>query len=209
MIRRLTALAVAVVALWASNIVVVRGEYLQQAKSAGIPQSFTLYPPRDKLTGRYDETRACFSFKMGANKLPNSIDPPELSDWDLGYGFMRISNEDWLTVGSGRDQRSVMKELGKHDWSDTFNVPVLEPLPRLMEGERRPITIDSSADTHAAWANSTTHFAKAKVGHMYVMHVKDEQADFYVLFRVEQLEQGEQCTISWKRIPTPERQTQL
>lgn len=209
MIGRRYALLLVVVVVWGSGVVDGRSEPSQQTYSDGVPESFTLYPPRDKQTAKYDETRSCFSFKMGANKLPNSIDPPEVSDWDLGYGFMRISNEDWLIVSAGPNKRSVMKELGQHNWSDAFNVPVLEPLPRLLEGEKRHITVDSSADTHAAWAKSTTHFAKAKVGHMYVMHVKDEEADFYVLFRVEQLEQGEQCTISWKRIPTPERKAQL
>jgi hypothetical protein len=96
-----------------------------------------------------------------------------------------------------------MKDLGKHNWADSFRVPSLEPLPVLMDGQRREITIDASGGTHAAWSNSTTHFAKASVGNMYLVHVKDDQADFYVLFRVERLEQGEQCTISWKRIPTP------
>lgn len=179
---------------------VARSESHQQTTSVEVPQSITLYPPHDKRTGKYDETRACFSFTLGMNKLPKSI------DWDLGYGFARIGNEDWLIVHTGRaGQRSVMKELGAHNWPDSFDVPVLEPLPKLKEGERRHITVDSSAGTHAEWANSTTQFAKARVGHMYLMHVKDDQADFYVLFRIEQLEQGEQCTISWKRIPTPER----
>ena len=172
--------------------------YAEQNASGGIAQTFTLYPPRDKSTGKYDESRACFSFKFGANKQPSSV------EWELGYGFAQISNEDWLTINTGRpDQRSVLKGLGKRSWADSFRVPALEPLPELMEGQRREVTIDASAGTHAAWANSTTHFAKATVGNMYVMHVKDDQADFYVLFRIEQLEQGEQCTISWKRIPNP------
>lgn len=178
---------------------VALNESAEQSSSGGIPQSFTLYPPRDKHTGKHDESRACFSFKNGMNKQSNSV------DWELGYGFAQISNEDWLTINTGRpDQRSVMKELGKHIWADSFRVQALEPLPVLLEGQKREITIDASAGTHAAWANSTTHFAKAKVGYMYLMHVKDDEADFYVLFRVEQLEQGEQCTISWKRIPNPE-----
>jgi hypothetical protein len=178
---------------------VALNEHAEQGTIGGIPQSFTLYPPRDKNTGKYDESRACFSFKLGTNKLPNSV------DWELGYGFAQISNEDWLTINTGRpEQRSVLKVLGKHSWDDSFRVPALKPLPELMEGQRREITIDASAGTHAAWANSTTHFAKATVGNMYLMHVKDDEADFYVLFRVEKLEQGEHCTISWKRIPNPE-----
>lgn len=163
-------------------------------------QSITLHPPHDKATGNYDETRACFSFKMARMKLPNS------TDWDLGYGFLNISNEDWLMVGTiARDKRSVMKELGKYNWSDSFKIPVLEPLPELKEGEERRISVDSSGDTHKPWAQSTSNFAKAKAGYMYLVHVKDAEADFYVLFRVEELEQGNHCTISWAQIPEPQK----
>ncbi len=197
--RHPAVLTILAVFVSASGIVASSAPVLQHASDA-IPQSFTLYPPHDKVTGKHDESRACFSFKLGANKQPNSF------NWELGYGFAQINNEDWLIVNTGQpEQRSVMKTLGAHEWSDSFEVPVLEPLPKLMEGERRTITVDASADTHAAWANSTTHHAKAKVGYMYVMHVKDYQSDFYVLFRVDQLEQGEYCTISWKRIPAPEQ----
>jgi hypothetical protein len=199
-IRRQPLLLMIIVSVCTSNTV-TRSEAHLQTTSLGVAQSVTLYPPNDKRSGKYDETRACFSFKLGMNKLPNSY------DWDLGYGFIRIADEDWLMVGSSATagQRSVMKELGAHNWSDSVDLPVLEPLAKLKEGERRQITVDSSADTHAAWAESTTQFAKAKVGHMYLMHVKNDEADFYVLFRVDQLEQGEQCTISWKLIPAPER----
>lgn len=193
-----TILFVLVVGSWTSSTV-AWGDSHQQNAGFEIPQSVTLYSPHDKFTGKYDESRACFNFKLGLNKLPASI------EWDLGYGFLSIAHEDWLQAGAGRaDERSVMKELGAHAWSDSFDVPVLEPLPELKEGERRHVTIDASGDTHREWAKTTTRFAKAMVGHMYLLHVKDERSDFYALFRVEQLEQGEQCTISWKRIPTPE-----
>lgn len=188
--------------IFCGSITIGRSESAPQDINTVTPQIVTLYPPRDKATGRRDETRACFSFKLGRNKLPNS------TDWDLGYGFASISNEDWLMVGTTRaDKRSVMKEIGKYKWSDSFKTPALEPLPELKEGERRQITVDSSADTHKEWARSTSMFAKAKHGHMFVMHVKDNQADFYVLFRIEELEQGDHCTISWKRVPAPERES--
>lgn len=50
-------------------------------------------------------------------------------------------------------------------------------------------------------------FVKAVVGHMYVIHVVDESRDFYALFRVEALERGDYCTVSWKVIPDPSQQT--
>lgn len=47
-------------------------------------------------------------------------------------------------------------------------------------------------------------FVKAVVGHMYVIHVVDDVRDFYALFRVEALERGDNCTISWQLIQAPE-----
>ena len=44
---------------------------------------------------------------------------------------------------------------------------------------------------------------RAILGHMYVLHVVDDQRDFYALFRVEALQRGYNCTISWKMIPSP------
>src|ERR1044071_5014358 len=110
------------------------------------PQTVTLYPPLDKSTGKYDEARGCFSFKLGSNKLPDS------ADWDLGYGFASINNEDWLLISVSTDRRSVMKDLGRYNWSDRFVVPALDPLPMLKEGESRQIRVDASADTHKEWA---------------------------------------------------------
>lgn len=46
-------------------------------------------------------------------------------------------------------------------------------------------------------------FVKAVVGHVYVIHVVDDVRDFYALFRVEALERGDNCTISWQLIQAP------
>jgi hypothetical protein len=46
-------------------------------------------------------------------------------------------------------------------------------------------------------------WVKAIVGHMYVIHVVDDTRDFYALFRVEALERGDKCTISWKLTADP------
>src|ERR1051325_8006054 len=49
-------------------------------------------------------------------------------------------------------------------------------------------------------------FVKAVAGHLYVVHVVDETSDFYALLRVESVERGDKCIISWRRIPTPQLQ---
>jgi hypothetical protein len=46
-------------------------------------------------------------------------------------------------------------------------------------------------------------FVRAIPEHIYVIHVVDDARDFYALFRVEALQRGDQCTISWKLIPAP------
>src|SRR6185295_506005 len=143
-----------------------RSATFQQEIPPGAPETFTLYPPHIG-PDQYDETRACFSFKLGRKKLPNS------TDWDLGYGFLVMSDEDWIQVGTNTtDKRSVMKELGEYKWSDSFKIWALDPLKQLKPGQQRYISVDASADTHKEWAKSTTLFAKAQAGHMYLMHVK-------------------------------------
>jgi len=42
-------------------------------------------------------------------------------------------------------------------------------------------------------------------GHVYVVHSKDRDTDFYTLFRVEKLVPSDQVTISWKVVPAPKK----
>jgi hypothetical protein len=50
-------------------------------------------------------------------------------------------------------------------------------------------------------------FVKAIAGHVYVIHVVDDSRDFYALFRVDDLQRGDYCTVSWKLIPDPVNQS--
>jgi hypothetical protein len=52
-------------------------------------------------------------------------------------------------------------------------------------------------------------FVKARLGHLYVIHVVDDGNDFYALFRVEEITRGDNCRISWKRIAAPEREADV
>lgn len=45
--------------------------------------------------------------------------------------------------------------------------------------------------------------ARVVMGHLYVVHIVKAQSDFYVLLRVDGLIPGDNCTISWRRIPSP------
>jgi len=194
---------------------------------------------------------------------------------DLLYGTIYVGDDfDWFQSWAAAGNRSVIKDLGPQLWTDTFTVPVIEPLPKLKPGEQRRVVIDASGADGAdgapgapgapalkgadgapgrpggrgdlvrngadgapgATARTSADadevvrtvsppvvvpparpkhdgipkidplFAKAIVGHMYAIHVVDPSSDFYALFRVEAIERGDKCTISWRLIPAPEEQ---
>jgi hypothetical protein len=179
-----------------------------------------------------DLSRASLNFRTGAVG----------GRGDLFYGTLYVGDEhDWFAVSGGRNVRTAFRDLGAHNWDDAFDVPAVEPFPKLKEGERRVVTVDASGKDGAPGAPGApgtdadgvvrAHpphaatppqaptrprrpkhdgvpkvdpvFAKAVVGHVYVMRVVDDAEDFYVLFRVESLVRGDNCTITWKRVPAP------
>lgn len=196
----------------------------------------TLYSP-NKYS--HDMRYTFFNFKKGSWALGG-----EGGDV-LGYGLLYVGEYyDWFETSGSRGSRSVIRDLGAHAWRDAFIVPVVEPLPKLKEGETRRLTVDASGANGrdgAPGANGApgrpgspagevkvnagvpvppsppppalptlrrepvvdSHWVKAVVGHIYVMHVVDDASDYYALFRVEALERGDNCTISWKVVPAP------
>lgn len=160
-------------------------------------QIVTLVPPVDPVTKKYDEGKATFSFKFGLTKKDTH------GPYDLGYGFLSISDEDWFRVNNLGLNRTVMKDLGELGWHDSFIVPVLIPLPHIEKDEHRVITVDASADTHKQWAELSSTFAKVALGHIYLIHVKTEIDDYYAMFRVEDFKQQAFCKISWRLLPAP------
>lgn len=197
-------------------------------------RSVTLYAP---LKYKDDRSKTLFSFKTG--QYVRGLD-----DWDLIYGSLYIGDDwDWFSVSTARNARSAFRDLGQLSWTDSFTVPVIQPFPKLKEGEERTFRVDSSGADGADGADGAPGadgadadgvvrpkprppvsvdankpsrkpkhdgvpkvdpiFVKAIVGHLYVLRVVDDENDFYVLFRVEALERGDNCTISWKQIPAP------
>lgn len=196
----------------------------------------TLY---SEIKHRGKRLKSCLRFR-------HNIDLPSPS-CDLRYGNLYLNEDhDWFEISGAQNNRSVIRDLGKHEWSDDFIVPVIKPLPKLKQGEQRRITIDASGargadgrpgadgkrgrdgdqiDPVGRWhdvndANEYGHgtptappkkaprvdpiFTKAKIGHIYAIHVVDEIWDYYVLVRVDALSRGDNCTVSWRIIPSPE-----
>jgi hypothetical protein len=202
--------------------------------------SVTLYAA---LKYRDGQGREVFDFQRGARPASS------WGRWDLGYGFLYAGNDfDWLQSSSARGHRSVIRDLGQHDWTDNFAVPEVALLAKLKPGEQRQINVATSGDGADAAGRpklsaddvfsrvlperhndgpiedvpqpsketapaarpkrdgrtkTPSLSVKAIVGHVYVIHVVDDLNDFYALFRVEALERGDNCTISWKRITAP------
>ncbi len=203
------------------------------------PQTVTLY----SILRHRGETRTFgLNFQTGPGLSQHG-------DYDLRYGNLYAGSEfDWFQSSTARGSRTVIKDLGKHAWTDAFKVPYVEPFAKLKPGEQRQISVNTSgadgADGAPGAAGSDGYdgndrdrsipkprldsegsiprpsqpsrakydgkvrvspvFVKAIVGHMYVIHVVTEVFDFYALFRVDLLESGDNCTISWKPIARPE-----
>jgi hypothetical protein len=166
-----------------------------------------------------ENLKSCLNFQTG-NTMSRS------ARCDLRYGALYAGDElDWFESSTASGDRSVIRDLGLLDWTDDYKVSRVEPLAKLKAGEQRHITVDTSGADGADGADGDgvprpkarpsrpkndgkpkvdPLFVKALVGHLYVIHVVDDVRDFYALFRVEALERGDNCTMSWRLIPAPE-----
>ena len=147
----------------------------------------------------HDFDRASFSFELGV--LGDEKLPERRAYYDLRFGGVRLdSHAHWFDVGSRRATRSQLKDLGELTWSEVYHVPVLFANAVPHDG-MTSYKYDHGKVVEISPANINV---KAIAGHMYVMHVKDKKADFYVMFRVESVKPEGECTISWKRVPSPD-----
>ena len=126
---------------------------------------------------RYDDyMKATFSFKYGIRDDPDY--KLTRNQWDLLFD----NGDGGFSVSMGQEDRSRIVDLGEMTWSALKTVPVVAALP---EGAR---------------AGSVP----AVQDHMYVVHTRNQVTDLYSMFRVEWLEPGNQCVISWVNVPSPE-----
>jgi hypothetical protein len=122
---------------------------------------------------------AAYSFRFGGNG-------PEIknlcrNNWELLFGNSPMP--DAFDVTMVADDRSRIRDLGKYNWGEKFEVPTLAAYE---EPEREPSV-------------------KAIEGHMYLVHARDTDTNLYALFRVEKLVPGESVEISWKVIAPPQK----
>lgn len=115
-------------------------------------ETVTLYAP---LKYNHDQSRTYFDFQSGQITRSGAL-------WNLAYGKLRAGEDfDWFQSHASRDDRSLIRDLGRLNWTDQFEVPVIEPLPALKAGEQRTITIDVSGADGADGANGSPGAAGA------------------------------------------------
>ncbi|HEX6185335.1 MAG TPA: hypothetical protein VFZ44_15730 [Pyrinomonadaceae bacterium] len=136
-------------------------------------------------------------------------DPPaNRVRYDIRYGGIVINGDyRWLEVVERRGTQSVIKDLGAMSWDEVTHVPLLPASPEPYTGA---ITHNEYGLSAIRTRRATPFFpetvvVKAVNGHMYLLHVKDRKTEYYVMFRVESLDPNGECTLSWKRVPSPER----
>jgi len=146
---------------------------------------------KDKFEGYGKST---FSFKYGVRSDDVEREVTR-NRYELQYGQINWNGDsDWFTVTGATDDRSRIKDLGVLNWSDIGEIPLL-PASIELEGINMP------SEGHEGSSN----VARAVIGHLYVVHSKDSDSDFYTLFRVDNLVPSDEVTISWKVVPSPEK----
>ena len=174
-------------------------------------QRITLLNHNPKVDNRKD---AIVSFRI--ERLYNRVQGPP-DEWDMLYGGLSYNgSRDWLRVNCEDNSWSRIRDLGEKDWSDDIQIPVLNILPCLNEQCGRVHVPPPNSGNKIEDENLNPHIARAQVGHMYVVHrfrekrrpeerVFQSRSNYYTLIRIEELKPNESCTISWKRVATPDR----
>ena len=162
------------------------------------PKTVTLYSRakhKDKLEVYGKST---FSFKHGVRSdVGREV---TRNNYELQYGGINWNGDsDWFTVAMVTDDCSRIKDLGALSWSEIFDVPYLPASLAPQKGIRMP----SKTETYEESSNGQV--TRVVAGHIYVLHSKDSDSDFYTLFRVDKLVPSDEVTISWKVVPSPEQ----
>lgn len=146
-----------------------------------------------------DFPRANFHFGLAARG--DSESPSTRNVYDIRYGGISLDGDnDWLDVPISHGSRSQIKDLGELNWLDVYDIPFLYANPVPHSG-----VMSMSYNSGKLIAVSPEGvLVRAVVGHMYLVHSKDGDRDLYVMFRVDAVKPGDECTITWKQVPSPE-----
>jgi hypothetical protein len=145
--------------------------------------------------------KSAFNFKHGLRSDDEEWLPVTHNHADLLYGSLCTNGDsDWFCVSMGGENPSKIKDLGALEWADIEAVPVLLATPPTTTGIRGP------RDGESWEESSEQRVTKVVAGHMYVAHIKNEDTDLYAMFKVEELSPSDSCFITWKAVPSPEKE---
>ena len=146
-----------------------------------------------------DFAKANFNFKLGVRG--DSDSPSTRSVYDLRYGgYSYQTDNDWFDVPIAHGSSSQIVDLGELDWTDIYDTPFLYASPVPHGGLRT----DSYRNGKVVKSTPENTLVKAIVGHMYLLHAKGNDRDFYVMFRVASLKSGDEVTVAWRIARSPE-----
>ncbi|MCA1594615.1 MAG: hypothetical protein LC754_18700 [Acidobacteria bacterium] len=151
-------------------------------------------------TGQKSYEKSVFNFECGVRG--DAELPKRPSRYDIRYGGISENGDDrWLDIVHRSGAQSMIKDTGEMKWAEVYHVPVLFASPNPHTGE----LTHSYAGGRLQRISPEEVIVKAIVGHMYVMHIKDQETDYYVMFRVEAIDPKGECRLSWKLVASPER----
>ena len=112
----------------------------------------------------------CLNFQTG-------FDTAKFGPCDVRYGFLGINNDfDWLQVSMGQKDRTVIRDIGEHNWNDRFEVQAMAALPKLQPGEQRTVNISADGADGATGAHGASDAARSDPG-SGVIHANEIQLD--------------------------------
>lgn len=191
--RRCSRIAIAFLALFAFAAHDARAQNEDLARTPS--QTATLLS--DVKHEQKDYSKSIFYFSLGVRGDSATLDTRYYFDLRYG-GISENGNDHWFDVPMCGDSRRKLQDLGELKWSDVYYVPAVFALPEPnCEGAGWRYEDGKVVEITPEGVN-----VRAVAGHIYVMRVKDDKSDFYVMFRVESLPEGE-CVITWKRVPSP------
>ena len=145
--------------------------------------------------------KSAFNFQNGLRSDNEIWEQVARNYAHLMYGSISFDpGTDWFSISMGDNDPSRIKDLGELKWSEVYYTPLLLANPHQSTGIRFPGPQESFEES------SDERVARVIAGHMYLVHIKNRETDLYAMFRVETLEPSDHCTISWKVVPSPEKQ---
>src|SRR5438132_5668813 len=98
------------------------------AQTTSDPLQATLYSPNKYKS---EPKAMCLDVDSGPSQK-------RTAHCDLRYGNLWVGDDlDWFQSATSEGDRSVIKDFGRFDWAAKFQVPAVEPFPKLKPGERR------------------------------------------------------------------------